>query len=78
MMHEQDRIEREIESVSDMWLSPYRKGIIAGLIERKGETALACPYRDGTRAAKNWQDGRQSGLTRSLVRYGDPDWESGQ
>ena len=60
---ERQRIEREIARVGEMWASPYRKGIIAGLRQRLGHKAGECPYTT-PRASRNWRTGVESGLKR--------------
>lgn len=63
-------IRREIRSISGMQASPFRKGIIAGLKARTGQTPVGNAYpangpADG-RAHRLWREGYEHGLVRRL------------
>ena len=63
-------IKSEIQTVSAMWSSPFRKGIVAGLKSRLGRKPDKNPYPkngpQGGRAYRNWSDGYAHGLVRQL------------
>lgn len=66
---ESEMIDRELLHVRAMSGSPYRKGIIAGLLHRQRSEHDPCPAQYRERAARNWRDGFNSGVTRDLRRW---------
>ena len=64
-------IDRELAHIRAMWASVYRKGIIAGLLERAGRPHDPMPAHYGVRAAKNWSEGFERGLFDDLRRAGE-------
>lgn len=69
-------IERELTHIRAMWLGPFRKGIIAGLLERAGRPYDPCPASYGDRAARNWSEGFERGLFGDLRRWDERQEES--
>ena len=69
MLTEAQMIARELKSISGMRLGPYRKGIVAGLLDRSGAPYDPCPAHYGDRAVRNWSAGFEGGLFRDLRRW---------